>query len=245
MIAESRLRTAPVVVAFAMTAGLVLLSSPAAAQQGAFTPGRFRADSFERKPTGKGGAWTVANPTGYAWDSAVARTGRRSVRLCGRSGHIKLQGPPVAVRPGDFVEGRAWVRTQDAVGRTYFELRFFRGDKMVRKHIGGAAFGVITHRPNPVRGTHGWTFLAVREWAPATADSVRLVLIAHDNTTGRAWFDDVSYGVADPARIRGRLQRNPVRIAPASLKPDDYVTIRNGHLWRGGKRHRCPLRMVT
>jgi len=236
--ATKKLRVGLVVTAFALAVSAGAPSVFATAKQAASAPRRSYRDSFERKPTGKHGAWAVTNPQGYAWDSAVARTGGRSVRLGGRSGHIKFQGPPVAIRPGDFVEGSAWVRTQNAVGKTYMELRFFRDGKMVHKRIGGAAFGVLTHRPNPVRGTHDWTFFGAREWAPKAADSVRLVLITHENTTGRAWFDDVNYGVVAPARIRGRLQREPVRVDPTSLTPDDYVTARDGRLWRKGKRLR-------
>ena len=67
-------------------------------------------------------------------------------------------------------------------------------------------------------------------WCPGNAD--------RDGTGGVVWWDDVNPALVPRDQRIGLLDRAPKLIDPATLRADDYVTVRGGHLVRGGRRLR-------
>ncbi len=196
--------------------------------------------SFETDPSD---IWRAASGDGQGvivWDTSVAHTGSASLKVAqtgGDGGWFQSAAGAIAVEPGDMIEAEVWARTEQATGRTYFSLDWYAGDEARGRADGGAPFGYISYRPNPIAGTHDWTRLMARAFVPEGVSSVRIGLRSEGNE-GSAWFDDLAVRIVPPQELLGELDRNPVRIDPDSLRPDDYVTVKDGHLWYRGKRLR-------
>ncbi len=136
------------------------------------------------------------SPAGLAWDTAVARTGRRSLairdsfrpgdqrdwkRCTGR--WVSARRP---IRPGTPYELEVWVKTEGVTGQAYAHLAWQRGTTWLSE--------VGTQR---VAGTTDWQRVSVSAAAPAEADSL-VVSLNLARSRGTAWFDDVKVsGLSD------------------------------------------------
>ncbi|MCX8052279.1 MAG: hypothetical protein N3B12_00580 [Armatimonadetes bacterium] len=178
------------------------------------------------------------NTGALAIDRKIFRSPSGSLRFAGTSGEGRVVLPTSAsIRPGQFVEAECWVKLANATGKTYFQLEWLKDGNVVSADIGGSPYGPVSYLNNPVSGTRDWIRLKVRAFVPTQANSVRLVLSSDENS-GTAWFDDVKAWVVPPQEVLGEVDKNPLFIDPSSLKPDDYVTVRNRHLYYKGKRLR-------
>ncbi len=197
--------------------------------------------SFETDP---GKRWAASNRDGkiqYVWDRTVAHTGRASLKVGqtggGWGGLVQQPCHYIPVNPGDLIEARVWAKTESATGKTYLSVDWFQGGNMVGQTNGGSIHGHVTWRLNPIRGTNDWMPLYARAFVPDDADRVRIGLHSEANQ-GWAWFDDVALRIVPDNEIRGELDKNSGQVAPERLTPNDYVTVKDGHLWYQGKRLR-------
>ncbi len=208
---------------------------------GAETAGTFGAGqvaipnaSFEADPTADG-TWSAWPPKGIIaeWDSSVAHSGKASLKIGhsqGDAGWFQTPGHLIPVQPGQLVEVRIWAKTKEATHYTFPTLDWYSGNKKVGMANGGSVHG-------PLKGTTDWTPMYVRAFAPEDADRMRLGLRSKVND-GLAWFDDLAVRIVPQDEILGELDKNPVQINPASLTPNDYVIVKDGHLWYQGKHLR-------
>jgi hypothetical protein len=129
------------------------------------------------------------SPAALAWNSSVARTGRRSlsIRDSFRSGEQRdwkrCTGRWVSARrpvqPGSTYRLEVWVRTRDVTGHAYAHLAWHRQTKW------------LSETPTPrATGTGDWQSLTVTATAPAEADML-VVSLNLSRSKGTAWFDDV------------------------------------------------------
>ena len=200
--------------------------------------------SFEAEPSDQG-AWSAGSEGGQlqtSWDQTVAHSGSASLRVGhsgpGWGGWFQRPARSTRVAPGRLVEARVWARTDSATGRTYISLDWHSGDSMVGQSNGGSPFGSIIWRLNPIGGDNDWTPLYARAIAPEGCDRVRIGLRSEGNS-GWAWFDDAQLRIVPEDEMLGELSRHPTVRDPRSLRPDDYVTARGGHLWHGNRRFRA------
>ena len=118
-------------------------------------------------------------PSGIAFaDSEVVHSGRYSARLEGRA------GAPLIMRlfpidfDGEFVELKAFVRTENVAGGVYL---WMRQDGQVRS--------IAAAQSQPVKGTTEWTEYSVRIPILATGNQVYYGVFIQG--AGRAWIDDM------------------------------------------------------
>ncbi|OHE72709.1 MAG: hypothetical protein A2007_01695 [Verrucomicrobia bacterium GWC2_42_7] len=191
--------------------------------------------------------WDIYARHVYSWDDEIFKDGKHSVRLGQTGGHAMLTLHPLPVQSSNYIQAEAWARTENATGETYIALEFFAdgnsvsvaGPRGTEKEIkGGTPRGPIMYLPGSLSGTTDWTLVKVRSRIPAKATHVIVKLIAHGNKTGYVWFDDLVVRQLPKSWGDGEMDRHPISLDPTSLKPDDYTTIKNGHLWYNGERLR-------
>ncbi len=160
--------------------------------------------SFEEDRDRSGGAdgWEAMafeSPAVLGWDDAVARSGKRSLRIADSGGDAgetdwrRCTGRWVSARrpvePGSEYTLEVWVKTRDVTGHASAHLAWQRGSKWLSE--------VPTER---VTGTAEWRKLSVTAKAPPGADTV-VVSMNLARSQGTAWFDDM--------RVAGRSDEPP------------------------------------
>jgi hypothetical protein len=181
------------------------------------------------------GRWRIVE-AGWSRHDSLGRTSRGSVAIGATSSGGRLESiETISVGPGEFLLVRCWARTREATGETRVSLVWLKGDEIVSRTLGGSPHGEVVWRPNPISGTVGWSVLMARGFVPSGANRVRVVLESSGNS-GSVWFDDVTLERLPRERVLGEVDLRPAKRNPASLKPGDYVTIKNGHLHFKGKR---------
>lgn len=173
----------------------------------------------------------------FTWDRGMGHRGKGSIRI-GRSTPW-VTGRPIAVKAGEYISARVWAKTQqvDDKARTYITLDWYHGNRTIGRTLGGSPFGSNTYAPNPIVETTDWTELMACGFAPKSADRVRLTLHS-DTNSGWAWFDDLRLRKVPASELLGELDRKPLKIDVSKLTPEDYVTVKDGHLHYKGRRIR-------
>jgi hypothetical protein len=184
--------------------------------------------------------YSLAGP--MTWDDKVAHTGKHSLRLGGVDGYNYLMSQTIPVAAGDEIELRMWVKTENATGSIQPLLRScgqangtgdggFRDIEAV--HPYHEAMQVSTQPPS----TSDWVLIGGHARVPESAANkfVTLFLMCQNNK-GNLWIDDVEIRRIPGAKVPKAAVQKPTR--PRVLKPEDYVTVKDGHLSYRGKRLR-------
>ena len=130
------------------------------------------------------------SPAQLEWDSTVARSGQRSLRISDsfRSGDQtdwkRYTGRWVAasrpVAPGTEYTLKVWIKTKDVTGRAYAHLAWHRDNAW------------LSETPTQsVSGTNDWQEVTITAVAPQNADTV-VASLNLARSQGTAWFDDVT-----------------------------------------------------
>jgi hypothetical protein len=216
--------------------------TPANAQQVTATNQPLRIEqSFEATKTSAPGAesdnldqWKGEGEAEFTFDDTEKQSGQRSARIVVRPGNA-LQWPKWtrrfgAVSPGDEFHAVVWVRTQNVVqgSGAYMALQFLSTQ--------GQRVG-IEHSPiNLSNGQNGWQKLELKAVAPrgSTQGQIHLVF----NSTGTAWFDDISLvrtGHRAPLSDLGKAMRL------LNIHPDKTVQARFGGVGYHSFHHDQPM----
>ena len=205
-----------------------LLAAPLLLAAGCATPratARLTNPSFEKLVADGLPGWQGRLGDGVSVDGAQARSGQASLRVAGGGRGLLSDLVPYA---GGRVRVAGWMKTQDVR----------RGERSWHR----AALQLIPHDASRkpvghtdvalVEGTTDWT--RHEKTAILSRDVAFVAIRCHlwgDETTGTAWFDDVSIELLDDPAT---LDRKPVDLAKATVTVDlgrDLGEFR--HLWLG------------
>ncbi len=184
---------------------------------------------FEQ-PAAKGGlpaAWRGDSAV-YARDTAVAHTGRASLRFTNADPKkYRLCSARVPLKKGKRYEFSVWVKTKDIRGADTGATICVEWSGADGKWLGG-------RYPGGVKGTsQGWKLVkGVTPPIPDDAARCSLTCYVRKGMTGTAWFDDVSITRYRPPFLRAMLVKPSYRgwlwpgtkevVVQARLALDDY-----------------------
>jgi len=115
-------------------------------------------------------------------DTKVFRTKSPSAKIhfTGKSNSGYLYGPHIAVKSGERLRAKAWIRTVLTSGRACLRFLFFHQNKYVS-----------THSRECITQTTNWQEKTLTFQVPKGASTVRMSL--EFSGVGSVWFDDVSF----------------------------------------------------
>jgi len=191
-------------------------------------------------------------PQVYTLDTAVARTGKASLKHVNQDPQrYVLCTQKVPIQPGWKCCISVWIKTQDIAGDESGATICLEWQGKDGKWLGGVY-------PAGIKGTRDWTRVEAITRLPDDATSCNVACYVRKEMTGTAWFDDVELvRIADPPmqtvllspNYRGRItaagpQDALVRVrwnlVDYDLKPQD-LQVRAAL----GSREKSGLRQIT
>ncbi|MBP7951087.1 MAG: ThuA domain-containing protein [Verrucomicrobiales bacterium] len=131
-------------------------------------------------------AWNVRTYSGsadHALDTAVARTGKNSLRISSKTGADSSWHFDLPVEPHSDYLLTGWVKTDKLA-----TLRGGKGAMLELHHLNGAQPATA-----PLKGTQNWTQLTLPfSTGPQKEISINLLYGGWGHATGTAWWDDLS-----------------------------------------------------